>query len=894
VGRTIEYLLLHMEDEPDHFIPVIKRPYPLCVINCDPGAALSFLIRVDSPFRLGPRDALISYTCSDDSGELDVPIKNKRLSPLSGVGYYEYLTPGPPRVPRCLSIIAPERCTKVKLNLWPWSKRPTVADLRVGNTIVLCRGWKQQPTIDEAIVLFDRITASAAKVGAEPAEKPAAYEDDRQVSPAGARKTVTGLPASVTANAEVARLDALTASSLLETIKLLREYETLVDPGTRISLGLSEENTVLTERPIALQVQVAPESRIAIYVEFLPDNAPVDPRESLVIIKFFDKSGRRLEGPYAGLHASAALGSFRYLDLSPSTPNIATTTFDVPAEAVSVELAIRKWRSSRSLRVANAIRLVNLAKLQQVRRVRKEFEAISSYQHSTKAGEPNTLPAVRADTGPLRAARDIRVAMICDEFSYESFAPECTPVVLEPTNWRAKFEEHSPDFFFCESAWSGNDSKRRPWKGKVYASVNFKNENRRDLLEIISYCKKRGIPTVFFNKEDPTHFADLKHNFAKTAQLFDTVITTAEECVERYRVEYGCKQVVCMPFATQPRHFNPIEKYSRSRNVVFAGSWYANHVERSADMTKMFDAVITSGLTLEIYDRYFGDPDPNHFYPDKYSSFTKPSVAFTEIDRVYKSSIYGLNINTVIDSPTMFARRVFELMSSNTLVVSNYSKGVERMFGDVVVLGDRTPFRLGDMSEAEVNVRRDAALHRVLAEHTYRHRFGDVLQAIGVTTKDSTPSLTLVAPVHSRDDAIAACRIFEKQREGLGDCRLLLYVGSDVSDIDVPQFYQEFNRFGVAVTSSVYVQRYAGEKYRPIETSHFAVIGLKQVLADQVILRASRHLEYAFDQVIQFGSAEKYRVSRKRVENNFIAPARRFAEIALRGPEGPMIDVYHV
>ncbi len=36
----------------------------------------------------------------------------------------------------------------------------------------------------------------------------------------------------------------------------------------------------------------------------------------------------------------------------------------------------------------------------------------------------------------------------------------------------------------------------------------------------------------------------------------------------------------------------------------------------------------------------------------------------------------------------MFARRVFELMASNTLVVSNYSKGVRLLFGELVIASD--------------------------------------------------------------------------------------------------------------------------------------------------------------------------------------------------------------
>ena len=36
----------------------------------------------------------------------------------------------------------------------------------------------------------------------------------------------------------------------------------------------------------------------------------------------------------------------------------------------------------------------------------------------------------------------------------------------------------------------------------------------------------------------------------------------------------------------------------------------------------------------------------------------------------------------------MFARRVFELMASNTLVVSNFSRAMRIQFGDLVISSD--------------------------------------------------------------------------------------------------------------------------------------------------------------------------------------------------------------
>ncbi|MFM6395066.1 MAG: DUF3880 domain-containing protein, partial [Planktothrix sp.] len=227
--------------------------------------------------------------------------------------------------------------------------------------------------------------------------------------------------------------------------------------------------------------------------------------------------------------------------------------------------------------------------------------------------------------------KNIKVALILDEFSFNNFKYEFTPIIIEPHNWREIFNQQKPDLFFCESAWSGIDSKRRPWQGQIYSSINFKRENRLALLDILEYCKKNNIPTIFWNKEDPAHYHDKVHNFIDTAKKFDYIFTTAKECIELYQQEHGCQNIDCLPFATQPKLFNPIEKYTRSNDVIFAGSWYAYHEKRCSDMQTMFDAILNSGLKLQIYNRYFNDTDVNHIFPDEYIQFTKPNVSFSEI-----------------------------------------------------------------------------------------------------------------------------------------------------------------------------------------------------------------------------------------------------------------------
>jgi len=191
--------------------------------------------------------------------------------------------------------------------------------------------------------------------------------------------------------------------------------------------------------------------------------------------------------------------------------------------------------------------------------------------------------------------RKLKVAMVVDEFTYESLRHECEAIYLSPDNWLQTMRLKKPDLFFCESAWTGKDPDKREWRGKIYSSINFNKENRTELLKIIQYCKENGIVTVFWNKEDPSHFDDKVHNFVDTALKFDYIFTTAEECVERYKKEYNHNNVYPLMFAVQPRQFNPIETCERTDEIIFSGSYYRQHPQRCKVMDQIFNLIIQQG-----------------------------------------------------------------------------------------------------------------------------------------------------------------------------------------------------------------------------------------------------------------------------------------------------------
>ena len=279
-----------------------------------------------------------------------------------------------------------------------------------------------------------------------------------------------------------------------------------------------------------------------------------------------------------------------------------------------------------------------------------------------------------------KAMCEVKIAYICDEMTYQSFAGLTQSVYLTPWNWYEVMEREKPDIFFCESAWSGIKEYEGCWRGRIYKNNKVKYNNRKVLFAILDYCRAKQIKTVFWNKEDPTFFGNQQNDFIDTALKFDYIFTTCEECVEKYQ-KLGHARVMTLPFGLSPKIYNPMGSAEKENTAIFAGSWYPDMQERCAQMEEMFAQVLENGIRLEIYDRNYNNTKTVNHFPEKYQKYVSGFVPFEEMGRKVKHARYAVNINSVTDSKTMFARRVFEMMASNVCIISNESVGMREMFG---------------------------------------------------------------------------------------------------------------------------------------------------------------------------------------------------------------------
>ena len=345
---------------------------------------------------------------------------------------------------------------------------------------------------------------------------------------------------------------------------------------------------------------------------------------------------------------------------------------------------------------------------------------------------------------------DTKVACIMDDFTFHSYNSECVLKQLTPEDWSNELEGFQPDLLFIESAWRGKDEK---WGNKVgHASQEVQN--------IVAWCNRNEVPTIFWNKEDPVHF----ETFLNTAKMFDYVFTTDVDCIHRYKTSLGHERVYLLPFAAQPKIHNPIEKYERKDAFCFAGAYYVRYPERTRDL-ESFITELPDFKALEIYDRNYGKDDPNYQFPSEYAPYIVGTLPFEQIDKAYKGYKYAINLNSIKQSQTMFARRVYELLASNTITVSNFSRGLRLLFGDLVVStdnGGEVIRLLQNISDSDVRLRkiRLAGLRKILTEHTYEHRLSYIAsKTSGATISPKMPKIVVLAMAKSADELkdIVAC-----------------------------------------------------------------------------------------------------------------------------------------
>ena len=292
---------------------------------------------------------------------------------------------------------------------------------------------------------------------------------------------------------------------------------------------------------------------------------------------------------------------------------------------------------------------------------------------------------------------DLTVAVVADTFTLNAVSSTVRTVELPRRGWKAVLAETPVDLVLVESAWSSPE-------GEWFHGIAYHGEaEAADLRAILAHAREHGIPTLFWNREDPVHL----RSFLTPAADFDTVLTSDARCIADYQdsVPSRTRTVASLPFFADPQIMHPLvpgadqtdgleegiahpvneeqrraEVRADGRDVAFAGTYYGDrYPQRTAELRRILTAAAEHGLA--IYDRQATVAGSRYQLPDDLAEHSLGGVDASRMPDVYRRHPVHINVNSVDESPTMFSRRVVEIAASGSVVVSGRGQGITTTLG---------------------------------------------------------------------------------------------------------------------------------------------------------------------------------------------------------------------
>lgn len=361
-------------------------------------------------------------------------------------------------------------------------------------------------------------------------------------------------------------------------------------------------------------------------------------------------------------------------------------------------------------------------------------DALQGVRHAARAA------AQRISAGAKRLDQ-ITLGLIADQFTTDTLASAVKVVRLSPDNWAQELALQPIDALFVESAWKGHNGL---WHRKV---GYYSEEEFAPLTALLAHCRKQGIPSLFWNKEDPVHF----DRFRKAASLCDHVFTTDSRRIIPYLATPDAltQTASSCPFYASPKIHNLLPSIRAWQSTAaYGGTYYgARYPERTEYMDKIMSAAAPLGLT--IYDRQHSDPASPYKYPGGLGGYVAGDLSYEEMIQAYKAHPIQINVNSVLDSPTMFSRRVVETAACGAPLVSGPALGMNRYLEGAAHVVD---------TESEAAQALENLLHHpayrwrvalkgaraIMRAHTTQHRLTQMLRTAGVVmTAPQAPQVSV-------------------------------------------------------------------------------------------------------------------------------------------------------
>lgn len=332
------------------------------------------------------------------------------------------------------------------------------------------------------------------------------------------------------------------------------------------------------------------------------------------------------------------------------------------------------------------------------------------------------------------------VGIITDDFMYNYYADAVNLIYLEPERFDEQLRSGGIDFVLYVSCWRGLNP---PDENGEYEYAPNEAHALTIVPEIFSLAKDLGIKTVFQTIEDPPSY----QLYLPIAKVADYIFTSCVEKIPDYVKDTGNENVFFLGYGVNPLFHNPVgicKKYEIEErfyedSVFFAGSWYSTFPERCKDTKLLFDGAIdVFGKNLILADRALDYANRNiREFPYYYNEFIIAPIEHRFLQQVHKLFNYSINLNSIKDSQTMGAMRVFEVQALGCLLISNYAQSIENFFPSIPMILDETdysslpqPDDVGAMLGMQLE-----GVRKVMSNYTVYDRLNWIFEHIGLSFK---------------------------------------------------------------------------------------------------------------------------------------------------------------
>ena len=322
----------------------------------------------------------------------------------------------------------------------------------------------------------------------------------------------------------------------------------------------------------------------------------------------------------------------------------------------------------------------------------------------------------------------ITAGIITDEYVYNYYKDALNLIVITPDNYIQALEECS--MLIYVSCWKGVDSS--DWQ---------EPDSIKTVCSIIRYAKKKKLKTIFQTIEDPSDY----DKFLPAARESDYIFTSCAEKIEDYLHDTGNSNVFLLEYGVNPIIHNPagiteknvLSGEYHTESVFFAGSWMPNFPDRNYDLSIIFNGVAGSRYDLIAADRNSGLKDSTYAFPEIFQPYIIPAIDHLKLQKVHKLFDYSINVNSIKNSRTMCAMRVYELQALGCLMLSNYALSVSSEFPGLFMIhmSEEVGHILNGYSNEQIYRMQAENCNLVMSRYTVYDRLNYVFERCGIDYK---------------------------------------------------------------------------------------------------------------------------------------------------------------